>query len=105
MTTYTTTAVGVFLALMLSGPVTAADYGSAQEGVYEHPTFSHLDIDRDGVLSKAEAAGRKGLLSYWQRTDINGDNVIERSEFAAFETLPSIPPAPLVTEPAAPSNR
>ena len=73
------------LALVLPGQAIAAGYGADWEAVYDHPNFAHLDIDGNGVLSKGEAAGRKGTLDYWPQIDRNGDNAIDRSEFAAFE--------------------
>lgn len=50
-----------------------------------HPGFAQLDIDGNGVLSAAEAAGAKDLLDYWDQAQGNGNNAMERSEFAAFE--------------------
>jgi hypothetical protein len=73
------------LVLVLPGQAVAGGYGAGLEGVHAHPNFTHLDIDGNGVLSKAEAAGLKGALDYWLQIDRNGDNAIERSEFAAFE--------------------
>jgi hypothetical protein len=98
-TIYAAGPAGLAFALVLSGQAIAA---GATEGAdtqaYQatHPTFSQLDIDGNGVLSKGEAAGTKGLLGAWDQTDRNSDNAIERSEFAAFESmgsmLPAIPP-------------
>ncbi len=57
------------------------------------PGFDELDINGDGVLSKGEAGGRKGLLDAWWQVDQNQDNVIDRDEFAAFEGRgPSLEP-------------
>ncbi len=84
------------VALSLSGQTLAA--GSGQAGVTHdigqgsHLSFTQLDIDGNGVLSAAEAAGTKDLLDFWQQADSNADNVIERSEFAAFEAMEP-PPA------------
>lgn len=77
------------LALLLSGPAIGAE--GDQDGIaYTSPPgvspgFNQLDVSRDGKLSKAEAAGRKGLLDEWRQADQNGDDMIERSEFSAFE--------------------
>jgi hypothetical protein len=49
------------------------------------PSFSDLDLDRNGVLTKTEAEERQGLVEDWTRVDRNLDSLIERSEFAAFE--------------------
>lgn len=51
------------------------------------PSFSDLDVNRDGVLSKAEAAGREGLLDEWWQTDKDKSNSIDRAEFSAFEAV------------------
>lgn len=58
------------------------------------PDFNELDISRDGVLSKGEAGGRKGLLDEFWQVDQDGDGVIDRSEFSAFEEVggSTIPP-------------
>lgn len=57
------------------------------------PSFTELDIDRNGTLSKGEAGGPKGLLDEWWQVDQDSDNVIDRAEFTAFEVKgPSIPP-------------
>jgi hypothetical protein len=58
------------------------------------PDFDELDISGDGVLSKGEAAGRKGLVDEFWQVDNNADGVIDRSEFSAFEELrgSSVPP-------------
>jgi hypothetical protein len=102
-TTYATGPGVLVLALMLSGPsgqTLAADYGSGAQGA--HPSFSQLDIDGNGVLSAAEAAGTSGLLDDWTQADRNSDNAIERSEFAAFEAqgpMSSLPPAPRAVMP------
>jgi hypothetical protein len=58
------------------------------------PDFDELDINRDGVLSKGEAGGRKGLLDEFWQADQNRNNVIDRAEFSAFEAKgPTLPPS------------
>jgi hypothetical protein len=57
------------------------------------PDFDELDIDGDGVLSKGEGGGRKGLLDEWWQVDKDRNNVIDRNEFSVFEAKgPSLPP-------------
>lgn len=91
---------GIVFALVLSGQGFAAGYGEGRDAsshTFEkgHPSFTELDVSGDGVLSKAEAAGRRGPLSNWGKVDTNRDNVIDRSEFAAFEAVaPLMPPPP-----------
>ena len=74
-------------------PAAATDSDTLPLGKEPHaPSFAELDIDENGVLSKGEAGGRKGLLDDWWQVDTNKDNVIERSEFSAFEVEgPTIP--------------
>lgn len=96
-TIYATGPVGLALALALSGPALSAGMGESG-AVHDtarslHPTFTQLDIDGNGVLSQAEAAGAKGLLDDWKQADRNADDVIERSEFAAFEAMGPMPSA------------
>lgn len=69
----------------------AAQTGATDADRSFHPSFAQLDIDGNGVLSKAEAAGAKDLLDYWDQGDIEANNVIERSEFAAFEARGPMP--------------
>jgi hypothetical protein len=70
------------------------------------PGFAQLDIDGNGVLSKGEAGGRKGLLDEWWQVDGNKDNVIERSEFSVFERRgPALPLSPGTTLAPTPGAR
>lgn len=87
---------GFALALVLSGPTLAADSETGRDYGTSHPDFNQLDIDGNGVLSKGEAGGRKGLLSHYWDADKNRDNAIDRSEFAAFEAMaPLMSPGPI----------
>ena len=71
---------------------------------YAAPGFRQLDISGDGVLSKGEAAGRKGLLDEWWQVDQNKDNVIDRAEFSAFEAYgPAMPPQSFPAPPTMPA--
>ena len=71
---------------------------------YAAPGFRQLDISGDGVLSKGEAAGRKGLLDEWWQVDQNKDNVIDRAEFSAFEVYgPTMPPQSFPAPPTMPA--
>lgn len=88
-TTYLFVTGAAALALALSVAAQDGDYaapGYTPDNEPPHPVFPELDIDRDGVLSQAEAGGRKGLLSQWVHVDSDGDGVIDRAEFSAFET-------------------
>jgi Ca2+-binding EF-hand superfamily protein len=48
-------------------------------------SFSGLDKDKDGYLSRQEADAQGGLTQRWQSMDRNGDDRIDRAEFSAFE--------------------
>jgi hypothetical protein len=45
--------------------------------------FNDMDKDRDGRLTRAEAAGNKTLLGKWKDADKNGDGVVTRAEYLA----------------------
>lgn len=97
--THTIGAGGLVLALALSGQAIAAGYDDSPDPAAHtfgegHPSFTELDVSGDGVLSKAEAAGRRGPLSNWAEVDQNGDDVLDRSEFAAFEAAAPLMPRP-----------
>jgi len=55
--------------------------------------FTKLDSDKNGMVSKKEAAKNKDLASKWDTLDINKDGNLDQGEFAAFETsaTPSTP--------------
>jgi len=46
----------------------------------DHPKFSDLDLDKDGVLTKAEASNT-WLASQFTKYDINQDGYINESEY------------------------
>lgn len=47
--------------------------------------FGSLDVNRDGYLSKDEAAEAPRLIDNWQSADANDDGRLDRAEFSAFE--------------------
>lgn len=49
-------------------------------------TFTKLDSDKDGMVSKKEASKNKDLTSKWDTLDSNKDGKLDQGEFAAFET-------------------
>jgi hypothetical protein len=61
--------------------------GSSRTGI--NSTFSDLDKNGDGQISKQEAqdsqVGGDQLTQHWNRYDINQDDQLDRGEFAAFE--------------------
>jgi sporulation protein YlmC with PRC-barrel domain len=48
-------------------------------------SFSELDADGDGYLSKDEVAKRTAVIDQWDRIDKNQDDRVDSAEFAAFE--------------------
>ena len=53
--------------------------------VYADETFSQLDADQDGAISKAEAASLPALNDLWDTYDSNVDGKLDEAEFARFE--------------------
>lgn len=46
--------------------------------------FDRLDVDRDGVVSRPEAAAMAGLPEHFDRLDTNQDGKLDAVEFAAL---------------------
>ena len=53
--------------------------------------FARLDKDKDGVISKKEAASDKAVRAQWAMLDGNKDGKLDQAEFARFEATPSEP--------------
>jgi hypothetical protein len=91
------TAASTFaLALALAGPVAAAGMsggGTGASGTSGVSSFSDLDKDGNGYLTKQEAAGHSDLVNKWNQVDSNGDDQIDSTEFSAFEIEESSQPA------------
>jgi hypothetical protein len=73
---------GLALALVLTESALAQ---RGEDSYYRPPAFSDLDINRDGVLDRAEVQARTPMYGVWDRVDVNNDDLIDQSEFAAFE--------------------
>lgn len=55
-------------------------------------TFSELDRDGDGAVTREEARGYPPVANRWGTIDTDGDGRIDRAEFSAFEdALPDVP--------------
>jgi hypothetical protein len=64
------------------GTATGTDMqGSAPSGA----SFSGLDKDHDGYLTKADVQAQPELAGHWDQVDTNRDQRIDRAEFSAFE--------------------
>lgn len=46
-----------------------------------HKGFNDMDKNADGKLTRAEAKGKKELLSRWKEADSNNDGVLTRAEY------------------------
>lgn len=64
-------------------------------------TLSELDTDKDGSISRSEAAQNVRLGTQFQNLDANGNGALEGAEFARFETTtsPMAAPPPLNSVP------
>jgi len=58
----------------------------------EHSSFDGLDVDGDGKLSLAEAAGYGDIVTRFHRLDRNRDGKLTKAEFDRLAKLP--PPKP-----------
>lgn len=45
--------------------------------------FNYMDSDRDGKISRAEAAGFRGVARHFDEADADSDNFLSRAEFEA----------------------
>jgi hypothetical protein len=97
---YIAAASSVFLALAVAGPVGAVGSSEGEAGMGGTASFSSLDTNGDGYLTKQEAEARSGLVENWEQADSNGDQQIDTTEFAAFEIEEvSQPTAPAESQP------
>jgi hypothetical protein len=66
--------------------------GSSAPLLHEDPGFGSLDLNQDGRLSLAEAAGYGDIVTRFKRADRNKDGKLTRTEFDRLAKLP--PPKP-----------
>lgn len=73
-------------------PAAAAPASSAATGQAAAPRYSaselqqafdFMDANRDGKISRAEAAGFRGVARYFDQADTDQDGFLSRSEFDA----------------------
>jgi hypothetical protein len=50
--------------------------------------FNYMDVDRDGKISRAEAAGFRGVAKHFDEADTDNDHFLSRAEFDAAMNRP-----------------
>ncbi|MBI5460571.1 MAG: hypothetical protein HY941_00110 [Gammaproteobacteria bacterium] len=74
--THMTTTIAT-LVLLAGGPVQARQQSA---------DFQTLDTDANGYISQEEAAANPDISTRWMNLDTDKNNVLDKSEFSAFET-------------------
>lgn len=77
MTKTLTAGLSLFAGLMYTGALFAGESSD---------TFNTLDKNGNGQLSAIEASDNAELINNWSEIDKDGNRVLDRAEFAAFET-------------------
>ena len=73
------------LSFILANTAWANNYKmESQQSESKHPTFSQLDKNKDGVLSREEVKDDPALSSSFDLIDKNGDGKIDRDEFSVY---------------------
>lgn len=86
MKQYLSLAVGA-AALLLAGQGAAQTPApSVAPGTVDPNSLVSLDRDRDGSISRAEAASNSSLSSQFLTLDANGNGALESAEFSRFES-------------------
>ena len=80
---------GVAVAQIAAPPPSTPPGGTSSRGADD--TFTKLDSDKDGMVSKKEASKNKDLAAKWDTLDSNKDGKLDQGEFAAFESGGSVP--------------
>ncbi|MBI5041781.1 MAG: hypothetical protein HZB57_11475 [Gammaproteobacteria bacterium] len=60
--------------------------GTVQAEQQMNPAFQSIDTDANGYVSQTEASGNSALTSRWNELDKDKNNMLDTSEFSAFET-------------------
>lgn len=66
-------------------PATPATPSTGSSSSMSGGGFDKLDKDKDGSISKKEAASNKDLTKKWDTLDANKDGKLDSGEFAQFE--------------------
>jgi hypothetical protein len=75
---------GLAVAQISAPPPSTPPGGTSSRGAGD--TFTKLDADKDGMVSKKEASKNKDLAAKWDTLDANKDGKLDQGEFAAFES-------------------
>jgi Ca2+-binding EF-hand superfamily protein len=67
------------------GNISPVEFKAAQTNLLHGLSFSKIDTDGDGVISKDEAAKVPLLNELFNRLDVNNDGVISKHEFENFQ--------------------
>lgn len=62
-----------------------ADQARAAREARPAPEARYADVDRDGTVTRQEAAADPVLARHFGRYDVNGDGALDRAEFARLE--------------------
>jgi Ca2+-binding EF-hand superfamily protein len=65
----------------------SANMESSKKMKKEQPSFSQLDADQDGYISKEEAKAFDELAFHFKQLDQNKDGKLDSSEFGAFKAM------------------
>lgn len=71
-----------------SGGTSGQTSGTKSGGMGQGTSFTQLDTNDDGKISKDEAQGTE-LSQEWKSADQNQDNKVDQGEFARFESAAS----------------
>lgn len=70
------------------GRITMQEFEAAMKGLHRrhHDAMSHLDKDRDGLISRDEAQAAPRLAKHFDKIDTNKDGLLSKNELAAART-------------------
>jgi Ca2+-binding EF-hand superfamily protein len=77
----------LILALLLPGAALAETQAAEISRHQTEEEFRALDLNRDGYVSAAEAAGFGEIVTRFDRADRNRDGRLSRTEFTRLKTL------------------
>ena len=78
---------GAFAQNSASDPAAQSTQPAQKQGA----TFESLDVDKDGRISKTEAAADANVTAQFSKYDQNGDGFIERAEVPSANTKTETP--------------